>query len=281
MGRSLRIAVCMKQVLDPEAPASTLRIDATTLRVSAPGTPPLWGPYDLNALKLAGDLKRAATSGELGNVTDAEVVLLTAGSNISKTLVIKALASGADSAVILERNSGAALDDSRQTAAALAAMATHSGEFDLILTGRRAPDTNAGAVGAYLAELTGAALLSLATDVEIVDSPGGPLLRVTRLTGRGTEIVECGLPAVLTVSSEVGELGLTEFKNVIAAKKKPIEVLTPVDLPNLVEVTPAVLHGLAHADFERDCQLIESPTDREAGAALADELSGLGLIPSG
>lgn len=234
----LRVAVCMKQVLDPEAPASTLVIDELSLAVSAPGTPPLWNPNDLNALKAANDLG------------DAEITVITAGPSPSKNLILKALAHGASRAVIVEAPTSY---DSGFTAQILADALLEAGEFDLILTGRRAPDTNAGAVGFMLAQRLGLPVIALATAIKVVD--GGRCVEVDRLIDGGIETTTSPLPTVVTVSNEVGELPYTEFKAIAAAKKKPIEtIVASPEAPDLA----VKLVAMEKPVFERTCQMIDA-----------------------
>lgn len=228
----------MKQVLDPEAPASTLVIDEEALTVSAPGTPPLWNPNDLNALKAANDLG------------EAEITVVTSGPSPSKTLVLKALAHGAERAVVVE---APPTYDSALTAQTLANALAEVGGFDLILTGRRAPDTNAGAVGFLLAQKLGWPVVALATAIRVAD--GGQSIEVDRLVDGGIETVTCPLPAVVTVSNEVGELPYTEFKAIAAAKKKPVETLAvaPESADPVVKLT-----AMEKPVFERECQMIDA-----------------------
>lgn len=233
----MRVAVCMKQVLDPEAPASTLVIDEQTLTVSAPGTPPLWNPNDLNALKAANDLG------------EAEITIVTAGPSTSKNLILKALAHGAERAVVVE---APATYDSDLTAQTLADALGKAGEFDLVLTGRRAPDTNAGAVGFSLAQKLGRPVVALATAIRVAD--GGQSIEVDRLVDGGVETVTCPLPAVVTVSNEVGELPYTEFKAIAAAKKKPLETLAAAPESPAPVVRPAAMEKPV---FERECKMID------------------------
>ena len=72
------------------------------------------------------------------------------------------------------------------------------GEYDLILTGRQAGDWDSGQVGLILGELLGIPSISLARSVKLTD---GKVL-VEKTVPVGYEVVEAGLPAVVTVSNE-------------------------------------------------------------------------------
>ncbi len=79
----LKIVVCMKQVLDPEAPASSFRVDPEAKRVIPPkGTPPVQNPFDENALE-------AALRIELSQ--ECRISVISMGKNLSKPVLRKSL----------------------------------------------------------------------------------------------------------------------------------------------------------------------------------------------
>ena len=83
----MRVIVCMKQVLDPEAPASSFQVNPEAKRVIPPkGTPPVLSPFDENALEAA--LKIKDTQG-------AEIIVISMGRDLAKPVVRKSLAAGA------------------------------------------------------------------------------------------------------------------------------------------------------------------------------------------
>lgn len=264
MSGLLRVLVCVKQVLDPEAPPSTLEVDPGGLGVSARGTPPVLNPYDANALKAALDLRDGGEGGGVG------ITVLTVGPSPAPAVMLKALAAGADRVLALKvPEEAAALADGARTARRLAALVERVGGFDLVLAGRQAADTNAGAVGSLLAGLLGVPVVTLA--VALRRGEGAEVV-VERLVDGGTETVACPLPAVVTVSSEVGELPYPPLPALQAARRKPVDVLTPEDLG--LEDAPAdlVLTGLTRPSLDRDCEIIDAPDARSAGAALARRL---------
>ncbi len=256
----LRMAVCVKQVPDPDGPPSSFQVDQEARRVIPRGIPPVISPFDENALEAALRIKEAVG----GSIT-----LLSLGRGLSKAVFLKALATGADRLLLVEEES---LDpqalDSWSTARLLTAAINHDGPYQLILTGRQAADTNAGQVGLGIAQLLGIPSISLAQKVEVVN--GG--LRVERVLPDGYEIVESPLPALITVSHEVGELRYPPLPAIKAAKSLPVETLgleelgvgLPGNLLQLADLTPP--------SRERSCVLVEGESPGEVAEKLALKL---------
>ena len=83
----INIIVCIKQVLDPEAPTSSYKVDEETKRMTLKGVPPVVSPFDENALEAALRIKDSH---------QARIIILSLGHNLSKAVLRKALAAGAD-----------------------------------------------------------------------------------------------------------------------------------------------------------------------------------------
>jgi electron transfer flavoprotein beta subunit len=262
----MKIVVCIKQVIDPEAPVSTFSVDEAARKAIPPkGTPPVINPYDENALEAALQIKDAG---------DAEIAVITLGTQIAKPVVKKALAVGADSLTIIE---DAAFDglDSNASAALLVAAIQKLGEFDLIITGRQAADTDAGQVGTGIAAMLGLPLVTAAQKVEAAGSG----LRVERVTSDGYEVVESVLPAVVTASSEIGDLRMPNVKSMMAANKIQPPVWSLADLG----VDTAALNKVSVAKMwqpvvEVNTEVVTGETPEEAGANLAARLKEDGII---
>jgi len=211
------IIVCMKQVLDPEAPVSAFKIDPEVKRAIPPkGTPPVLNPNDENALETALKIK---------DTQSTEITVISMGRQLARPVVKKSLAVGADEMVLLEDDTFEDLD-SYSTAYVLAAAIKKIGKYDLILCGRQAADTDAGQVGSGIAEILGIPGITIARKVEISDGK----VRVERVVSDGYEVIETLMPALVTASNEIGDLRSPTMKAVMLAQKKQFTVWNAQDL---------------------------------------------------
>lgn len=262
----LNIVVTVKQVLDPEAPVSTFKIDTEAKRaVPTPGVPPVLNPYDENALEAALRIK---------DVHHCKVTVISLGVKLAKAVLRKCLAAGADELVLLEDDVFRDLD-SYSTALILAVAIKKIGKYDLILTGRLAADTTAGVVGSGIAEMMQIPSVTVAGRIEIA----GDGVRVERVVADGCELVEAPLPALVTVSHELGEMRKVSLRELMAAQDKPITTWRCQDLGieslPMRRVTPLKL-SIPHK--ETSCEIVEGVSEEEAGAKLALKLRDAKLI---
>jgi electron transfer flavoprotein beta subunit len=253
----MKIIVCVKQVIDPEAPPSSFSIDPASRTAQMRGASPVIDPFGEYAVEAALKLKDAAA---------AEVIVVSLGSNLQRDVVKKPLAMGADNLILLEDAAFEGLD-AAGTVAALAAAIGKIGGYDLVLCGREASDTNAGLTGPGLAEALELPCVTLAGKIEV----DGATARVRRVTAVGYDIVEVGLPAVVTVSNEVGEARYPTIKGIMGAKKITPEVWSPADI-GFAAPAGAALKDLYQPTFEGSCEFIAGETAEETGTLLADRL---------
>ena len=136
--------------------------------------------------------------------------------------------------------------DSYSTAYLLAAAIRKLSEYDLILSGREAADTNAGIVGLGIAEMLGIDCVNIARKIEVSNNKK---LRVQRILPDGYEEVETPLPALVTVSNEVGELKSVTIQEMMAAQKKPLTVWKTENLG--VELPSAMKSKLLNLSIPR------------------------------
>jgi electron transfer flavoprotein beta subunit len=98
--------------------------------------------------------------------------------------------------------------------------------FDLVLAGIESTDGYTGTLPATVAELLGVPSATFARGIEVAD--GG--LRVERQTEQGYDVVECALPALVTVTAGANEPRYPTLKGIMGAKQKPLEELSLADL---------------------------------------------------
>lgn len=253
----LTIAVCVKQVVDPEAPLSLFEIAADGRHlVPPPGTPPVLSTFDENALEAALLIKDAV---------GAKVIAISLGHKLARPVLKKTLAAGADELVLLEDEQFAELD-SNGTALALAAAIEKIGGVDLVLCGRQAADSDAGQVGIGIAAILDIPAITLARKVDVSDGT----VRVERLTADGYEVVEASLPALVTGSNEIGELRFPPVKAVIAAQKREVTVWGAGDLGlDLADSARTNLVKFFVPDRNVDCQIIEGGSPEEIAKGIA------------
>ena len=258
---SINIVVCVKQVHDPEGPAESFEVDGAGLRVTARGVHPTISPFDENALEAAIRIKESV---------GAKITLVSLGESHSKAVILKAMATGADDVVLIQ---GERLDhqrlDSHATARVLAAAIRKLESYDLVLTGRQAADTNAGQVGTGIAWTLGVPVVTVARKIEVADGK----VFVETVLPDGYQFVESPLPAVVTVSHEVGELRYPSLAAIKGAKNLPQLVLSPdeldIDSPGEVLVRAVSLEAPSR---ERACTLVEEDTPEDTGRKLAEVL---------
>src|SRR4030042_2049548 len=136
--------VCCKQILDPEAPPASFKIDSSTHTViPPPGFPPVISPFDLNAVEAALRIK---------DTLGGKITVLSLGNNLLSEVVKKPLSMGADELILLEDEAFGG-GDSWSTAYALAMAIKKIGTYDIIFCGRKAGDWDSGQVGPGIAEL--------------------------------------------------------------------------------------------------------------------------------
>ena len=206
----MKIAVCVKQV-----PEGTRRIDPETKRLDRSGEGAL-NPFDANAVEEALRLKDAGGAGE--------IVLVSMGPAKAQDALRKALAMGADRAVLVS-DEGAAGADLVSTSAVLA-KALERESAELILFGQQANDSDGAVLWAAVADRLRLPVVSQAS--EITHSDGK--LTVKRQTEFGYDVIEAPTPAVIAVSDAINEPRYPSLKGIMGAKSKPQETLSLSDL---------------------------------------------------
>ena len=264
----MNIIVCVKQVLDPEAPPASFKIDGNKV-VPPPGVSPVISPFDENAVEAALRIKDAQ---------GGKITVLSLGTNLLRDVVKKPLSMGADELILLE-DEAFADSDSWSTAHALAMAIEKIGEYDLIFCGRQAADLDSGQVGSGIAEMLGLPSVTLAKKIEAADGKA----RVERVTAEGYEVVEVSLPALITVSNELGEPRYATLKGIMAAGKVQPVIWKPADIgvePSQIGAggRRTKLLKLFQPVREGKCEIIEGDNAEEAAVNLALKLRETKII---
>lgn len=153
-----------------------------------------------------------------------DVILVTMVPDGAAESLRPALAMGADRAVVVSSDDLIG-SDLVSTSTVLAAAARHLAA-DLVVVGAASGDGNGALLGSALGEQLQVPVLSHAAEVGVVAGR----IRGRRQTEAGPDVVEVGLPAVLAISGEICTPRYPSFRDVIAAKRKPIEIMTPESL---------------------------------------------------
>ncbi|MGN7086549.1 electron transfer flavoprotein subunit beta/FixA family protein, partial [Neisseria sp. P0001.S005] len=198
-------------------------------------------PFDEIAVEEAVRLKEA------GKVS--EIVAVSLGEKKCEETLRTALAMGADRAVHVETD---AKLEPLAVAKLLKAVADKENP-QILLLGKQAIDDDANQVAQMLAALLNAAQGTFASKVQIE----GEEALVTREIDGGEETVALKLPAVISADLRLNEPRFVKLPNIMAAKKKPLEKLSPADLA--VDISPR-LNTVKFAE----------PKARQAGVKVAD-----------
>jgi electron transfer flavoprotein beta subunit len=208
----LNIAVCVKEV--PSATAAR-RLNPSTNRLDRSGDSEL-NPFDVHALEEAVRIRE-------GGADVAEIVAVCMGPESSQRALTKALALGADRAVLLTDDALAG-SDIAGTAYALAQVIQRQ-DAQLVLLGQQAADADCYVMAAAVADHLKRPLITQVAHQEV----SGDSLTAKRQTEHGYDVVQAPLPAVLSVSDAINTPRLPSIKAIMGAKKKPLERMSAAD----------------------------------------------------
>jgi electron transfer flavoprotein beta subunit len=216
-------------------------------------------PYDEYGVEAAVQLKEAQ---------GAEVTVLSMGPEAATEAVRKALAMGADQAVLVT-DPVLAGSDAQATAYALA-QALRGMEFDLVVFGAMSTDAQTGQVPAAVGELLGLPVLTNLSALDVADGA----VEARRQTEEGSITYRTPLPALVAVAKGINEPRYPSMKGIMGAKKKPLETRSAADI-----AVDAAKVGLG-ASWTRVVGATAAPA-RAAGRRITDFQSpeeGAGLV---
>jgi electron transfer flavoprotein beta subunit len=267
----LRIAVLVKHVPDAQFDRHIGGDDLTTVRTES-----ILSELDEYALEAALQLVEAHGGPAAGH----RVTAITMGPAAAVAAVKKSLQIGADDGVHLtdEALNGS---DASATSKALAALLRHTGPFDLVLTGMASTDGETSLVPAQLAERLELPQVTFAASLELVPGDSGWTLSARRDNDTYAETIEASLPALVSVTDQINEPRYPNFKGIMAAKKKQIEVLSLADIgvqQDEVGLAGSWTRVEAAAPRPPRSQGIVITDEGDAGVRLVDFLAGQKLL---
>ncbi len=203
----MKILTTVKEVVDVEL---TINIEAGA--IVEEGLQYVMNAWDENAVEATVQLKENS---------NAETTLVSIGGGEENTKIIRrGFAMGIENGIQID-DPALAQADSFVFARVLQKV-FEAGDYNLVITGKQAQDTDNGQTGIILAEYLGVPCASNVIAIEVVDDQH---VKVSRLGDAGTEIVELELPAVVTVSDSINEPRLPQMRGLMMAKKKKINVM--------------------------------------------------------
>lgn len=179
----------------------------------------------------------------------SEIIVVSIGPKVAQEQIRTALALGADRGILIETDEDV---QSLQVAKLLKAVVDKEAP-QLVILGKQSIDSDNNQTGQMLAALTGMGQGTFASEVAV----DGDKVNVTREVDGGLMTVSLNLPAVVTTDLRLNEPRYASLPNIMKAKKKPLEVVSPADLG--VDVASAI-----------KVIKVEEPATRSAGIKVAD-----------
>jgi electron transfer flavoprotein beta subunit len=230
----MRVLVGVKRVIDY---AVKIRVKPDKSAVEVANVKMSMNPFDEIAMEEAVRLKEKKVA--------TEVVAMTVGPTAAQEQLRTALAMGADRAIhIVTEAETVPLHIAKLFKAVVA-----KEEPSMVLLGKQAIDDDANQTGQMLSALLGWPQGTFASKLELAD---GSSLHVTREVDGGLETLGMKLPAVITTDLRLNEPRYATLPNIMKAKKKKIDKLTPEQLGVEIAKHQSVVH-------------VEEPPKREAG----------------
>jgi electron transfer flavoprotein beta subunit len=217
LANDMKILACVKRVVDFNV---KVRVKADSTGVETTNVKMSMNPFDEIAVEEAVRLKEKGIA--------SEIVAVSCGGAAAQETLRTALALGADRAILVQSD----VDLQPLAVSKLLAAIVKREEPRLVILGKQAIDDDANQTGQMLAALLDWPQGTFASKVEVGES----LATVTREVDGGLEAVEITLPAVVTTDLRLNEPRYATLPNIMKAKKKPLETLTPDALG--VDVTP-------------------------------------------
>ena len=254
----MKIAVCLKQILDPEISPRDFQVDPEKRTAVVGSANFVTNIFCENALE---------TALQLQEKSGGEITAIAFGPESAEDSLRKALAVKADHAYRID-NPGIEHTGSAGAAKVLAAAIEKLGGFDLILVGREAGDWGEGRTGPLLAEHLTKPFVSFVDEIE----QDGQVLKLGRQTDVGREELSASMPIVLSVTNNDANVPrIPKTRDIMKAHRKELTTWTLND----VGVDEADLQSTAGQTQVVDLALPEKTSECEfaAGDSTADKVA--------
>jgi electron transfer flavoprotein beta subunit len=213
----MKVLVAVKRVVDANV---KVRVKADKTGVELANVKMSMNPFDEIGVEEAVRMKEA------GKAT--EIVAVSMGPQAAQETLRTALAMGADRAILVQSD----VDLQPLAVAKLMKAVVDKEQPKMVILGKQAIDDDSNQTGQMLAALLGWSQATFASKVEVE----GEGLKVTREVDGGLETITVKLPAIVTTDLRLNEPRYASLPNIMKAKKKPLDTLTPDALG--VDVAP-------------------------------------------
>ena len=263
----MRIAVCIKQILDPEVPPRDFKVDPAAKKALQGTAALVINPFDENAIEVALQLK--------DRQKDAVVTAVNLAGEAGDKALRRALSMGCDEAVWLKDPLFEGLD-SFGVATVLALGLKKIGVPEIVLCGRQAGDWDMSQVGALLAEELSLPCISVVSQITYQDGR----TTVKREVEKGLEVLETRLPFLATVTSaSTNQPRYPTAKGILASMRKKILALSAQEL-QITEKIPArvLVEDPTIPNYDREIKIIDGEDGLEKAANLVQHLVAMKAI---
>ncbi len=234
----MKVLVAVKRVVDYNV---KIRVKADSSGVETANVKMSMNPFDEIGVEEAIRLKEKGTA--------TEIIAVSMGPLQCQETIRTALAMGADRGILVQTDA----ELQPLAVAKLMKAIVDKEQPKLVILGKQAIDDDCNQTGQMLAALLGWSQGTFASKL----APSAETLEVTREVDGGLETIELKLPAIITTDLRLNEPRYASLPNIMKAKKKPIEMLTPEAL------------GVDPAPRLKTLKVIE-PSKRQGGAKVAD-----------
>ena len=238
----MKILVPVKRVIDYNV---KVRVKPDASGVDLMNVKMSMNPFDEIAVEEAIRIKESGKA--------EEIIAVSIGVEKCQETLRTALAMGADRAILIKASDDVHTDIEPLAVAKLLKAICDKESPEMVICGKQAIDNDMNATAQMLSAMLGWSQATFASEIELSDNSA----RVTREVDGGLQTIEVTLPSIISVDLRLNEPRYASLPNIMKAKKKNLDILTPDDLG--VDISPRLT-----------IIKTEEPQEREAGVILND-----------